>query len=166
MWHTGWAESRYTVYYTLYPYFWPTLYLNVFYCMNCMIQLAHGSSTVCTSAYISSSSTTHHEEFRRTPVLWMCIWHIPVGFEGVPSCTNYYVLLTAIGLSPGGNCTIHIYTHTINRMTQNKRYTEQQWIWEYKNFGIVRAVPRLGELYHGIRLTTEEKARKNLSQGR
>ena len=29
----------------------------------------------------------------------------------------------------------------------------------------MRAVPRLGELYPGIRLTTEEKARKNLSQG-
>ena len=29
----------------------------------------------------------------------------------------------------------------------------------------MRAVPRLGELYPGIRLTTEEEARKNLSQG-
>jgi len=30
----------------------------------------------------------------------------------------------------------------------------------------VRAVPRLCELYPGICLTSEEKARKNLSQGR
>jgi len=30
----------------------------------------------------------------------------------------------------------------------------------------VRAVPRLGYLYPGICLTTEEKARKNLIQGR
>jgi hypothetical protein len=29
----------------------------------------------------------------------------------------------------------------------------------------VRAVPRLGELYPGICLTAEEKARKNLNQG-
>jgi hypothetical protein len=29
----------------------------------------------------------------------------------------------------------------------------------------VRAVPQLGELYPGICRTTEEKARKNLSQG-
>jgi len=29
----------------------------------------------------------------------------------------------------------------------------------------VRAVPRLGELFFGICLTTEEKARKNLSHG-
>jgi hypothetical protein len=31
--------------------------------------------------------------------------------------------------------------------------------------GRVRAVPRLCELYIGICLTTEKKARKNLSQG-
>jgi hypothetical protein len=30
----------------------------------------------------------------------------------------------------------------------------------------VRAVPRLGELYSGICLTTEEKARENLSQSK
>jgi hypothetical protein len=33
------------------------------------------------------------------------------------------------------------------------------------NLGRVRAVPRLCELYPGICLKTEEKARKNLSQG-
>ena len=69
-------------------------------------------------------------------------------------------LLTVIGLSPGGSSTVHIYTQTIHRTTQNKQYIEQ-----HNNFGRVRAVPRLGELYPGICLTTEEKARKNLSQG-
>jgi hypothetical protein len=68
-------------------------------------------------------------------------------------------LLTAIGLPPGGSCTVHIYTQTIHRTTQNKQYTEQ-----HNNFGRVRAVPRLGELYPGVCLTTEEKAQKNLSQ--
>jgi hypothetical protein len=34
-------------------------------------------------------------------------------------------LLTAIGLSPGGGSTLHIYTQTIHRMTQNKQYVEQ-----------------------------------------
>jgi hypothetical protein len=68
-------------------------------------------------------------------------------------------LLTANGLSPGGSSTVHIYTKTIDRTTQNKQYTEQ-----HNNFGRVRAVPRLGELYPDICLTTEEKARKNLSQ--
>jgi hypothetical protein len=34
-------------------------------------------------------------------------------------------LLTAIGLTPGGSCTVHIYTQTILRTTQNKEYVEQ-----------------------------------------
>jgi hypothetical protein len=62
-------------------------------------------------------------------------------------------LLTAIGLTPGGSSTVHIYT-------QNKQYTER-----HKNFGTVRAVPRLGELYPGIWLTAEEKHGKTLRQG-
>jgi len=48
-------------------------------------------------------------------------------------------LLTAIGLSPGGRSTVHIYTQTIHRTIQNKQYIEQ-----HNNFGRVRAVPRLG----------------------
>jgi len=36
---------------------------------------------------------------------------------------------------------------------------------QHNNFGRGRAVPRLGELYPGICLATEEIARKNLSQG-
>jgi len=62
-------------------------------------------------------------------------------------------LLTAIGLSPGGSSTVHIYTQTIHRTIQNKEYIER-----HDNFGRVRAVPRLGELYAGIYLTTEKKA--------
>ena len=38
--------------------------------------------------------------------------------------SNIY-LLTAIGLSPGGSSTVHIYTQTIHRTTQNKQYIEQ-----------------------------------------
>jgi hypothetical protein len=34
-------------------------------------------------------------------------------------------LLTAIGFSPGGSSTVHIYTQTAHRTTQNKQYTEQ-----------------------------------------
>jgi hypothetical protein len=70
-------------------------------------------------------------------------------------------LLTAIGLPSGGSCTVHIYTQTIHRTTQNEQYLEQ-----HKNCRRLRAVPRLGELYPGICLTTEEKARKTLSQGK
>ena len=66
--------------------------------------------------------------------------------------------LTAIGLTPGGSSTVHIYAQTIQRMTQNKQYIE------HRNFGRVQAVPHLYRLYPGICLTTVEKARKNLSQ--
>jgi hypothetical protein len=69
-------------------------------------------------------------------------------------------LLNVIGLSPGGRSTVHIYTQTIHRTIENKQYIEQ-----HNNFGRVQAVPRLGWLYPGICLTTEEKAQKNLSQG-
>jgi hypothetical protein len=48
-------------------------------------------------------------------------------------------VLTAIGLSPGGSSTVHIYTQTIQRTTQNNQYIEQ-----HNNFGRVQAVPRLG----------------------
>ena len=48
-------------------------------------------------------------------------------------------LLTAIGLSPGGRSTVHIYTQIIYRTIQNKQYIEQ-----HSNFGRVRAVPRFG----------------------
>jgi len=34
-------------------------------------------------------------------------------------------LLTAIGLTPGGSSTVHIYTKTIHETTQNKQYIEQ-----------------------------------------
>jgi len=69
-------------------------------------------------------------------------------------------LFTAIVLTSGGSSTVQIYTQTVHRTTQNKQY-----IVQHKNFGRVRAVPRLCELYPGICLTAKEKTRKNLSQG-
>ena len=69
-------------------------------------------------------------------------------------------LLTAIGLTPCGSSTVHIYTQTVHRTTKNKQYIEQ-----HKRFGMVRAVPRLCGFCPGICLKTEEKSRKNFSQG-
>ena len=72
-------------------------------------------------------------------------------------------MLTAIGLTPGGSSKLHIDTQTIHRttkLTQTIHRTTQ-----LTNLGRVRAKPRLCEFYPGICLTTEEKARKNLSQG-
>jgi hypothetical protein len=79
-------------------------------------------------------------------------------------------LLTAIGLTPDGSSTVHIYTQTIRRTTQlttlvgrlsGIRTQSSQTKINLR----VRAVPRLCELYPGTCLTTEEKARKNLSRG-
>ena len=39
-------------------------------------------------------------------------------------------LLSAIGLSPGGSSTVHIYTQTIHRTIQNKQYIEQHKHWK------------------------------------
>jgi len=50
---------------------------------------------------------------------------------------------------------------------KNKQYIEQQKNKEqHRNYERVRAVPHLCGFYPGICLITEEKARKNLSQGR
>jgi len=50
--------------------------------------------------------------------------------KALPFCWTYDMrfmiyLLTAIGLSPGGSSTVHIYTQTIHRTTQNKQYIEK-----------------------------------------
>jgi len=43
-------------------------------------------------------------------------------------------LLTAIGLTPGGSSTVHIYTQTVHRTTQNKQYIEEHNnLWECIN---------------------------------
>jgi hypothetical protein len=39
-------------------------------------------------------------------------------------------LLTAIGLPHGGSSTAHIYTQTVHRTTQNKRYIKQKFLEE------------------------------------
>ena len=66
-------------------------------------------------------------------------------------------LLTAIGLTPGGSSTVHIYTQTMHRTTQKfKRERERE------RERTVQAVPRLCKLYPDICLTTEEKAWENL----
>ena len=44
--------------------------------------------------------------------------------------------LHTIGFPDDGSSTVHIYTQTVYRTTENKQYTEQ-----HKNFGRVRTVP-------------------------
>jgi len=58
-------------------------------------------------------------------------------------------------LPPGGSNTVHIYTHNDTKQTIHRTI---------EKFGRVPAVPHLCGFYPSIRLTTEEKARKNLGQ--
>jgi len=54
-------------------------------------------------------------------MIWYDIWYDMIGYDTIH-------LLTAIGLTPAGSSTVHIYTQTIHRTTQNKQYIQQ-----YKN---------------------------------
>ena len=60
-------------------------------------------------------------------------------------------LLTAIGLTLGGSTTVHIYTPTAHRTTQNKQYIE-----EHNNLWECGPCPALAT----FTLTNEEKSRK------
>ena len=69
--------------------------------------------------------------------------------------TNMIYLLTAIGLSPGGSSTVHIYTQTIHRTTQNKQYIEQ-----HNNLGECGPCPVLARFTLAFALQLRKKHRK------
>ena len=64
-------------------------------------------------------------------------------------------MLTAIGLSPGGSSTVHIYTQTIHRTTQNKQYLEQ-----HNNLGECGPCPVLASYTLAFALQLRKKYRK------
>jgi len=61
-------------------------------------------------------------------------------------------LLTAIGLSPGGSSTVHIYTQTVHRTTQNKQCIEQ-----HNNLGECGPCPVLASYTLAFALQLREK---------
>jgi len=61
-------------------------------------------------------------------------------------------LLTAIGLSRGGSSTLHIYTQTIHRTTQNKQYIEQ-----HSSLGKCRLCPILASYILAFALQLRKK---------
>jgi hypothetical protein len=77
----------------------------------------------------------------------------------LPSNYDMIYLLTATGLSPGGSSTVHIYTQTIHRTTQNKQYIEQH------NNAECRPCPVLANYTLAFALQLRKKHGKNLSQG-
>jgi len=60
---------------------------------------------------------------------------------------------------------VAVVQNTFTHKQYTERHKTKKYIEQHKHFGRVRAVPRLGELYPGICLTTEEKAWKKVSQG-
>jgi len=100
-----------------------------------------GSSKIPSEVHKLTNSIGNKEEF---PEDWKESIIVPAYKKGdrtvvIKGAYDMIYLLTAIGLSPGGSSTVHIYTQTIYRTIQNKQYIEQ-----HNNFGRVRAVPRLG----------------------
>jgi hypothetical protein len=72
---------------------------------------------------------------------------------------NIIYLLTAIWLSPGGITNLH--TNNTQNNTNNNRKTQIT-----NNVEECEPCPVFASFYPGICLTTEEKARKNLNQGK
>ena len=86
-------------------------------------------------------------------MIWYMIWYDMIWYDMI--WYDIY-LLTAIGLPLGGSSTVHIYIQTIHRTTK------QQYTQPHKYVGRMGAAPGPCELFPGICLATEEKARKNL----
>ena len=63
--------------------------------------------------------------------IWYMTWHDMIWYVICMIWYDTIYLLTAIGLSPGGSSTVHIYTQKIHRTIQNKQYTEQHNETEY-----------------------------------
>ena len=73
-----------------------------------------------------------------------------------PMIYNIFV----VGLSAGGSSAVPIYTQTIHRTTQNKRYIEQ-----HNNLGECGPCPVLASYTLAFVLQLRKNAQKNLSQG-
>ena len=71
-------------------------------------------------------------------------------------------LSNAVGLTPGGSSAVHIYTQTVHRTTQIQ--TKHRTTQITTNLEECGPCPISASFNPGICLTTEEKARKNLSQ--
>jgi hypothetical protein len=73
------------------------------------------------------------------------------------------IYLTAIGLTPGGNSTVHIYTQTIHRTTQSTQTIHRTT--QFTNEEDCGSCPVFARYTLGTCLSSEEKAWKNLCQG-
>ena len=86
-------------------------------------------------------------------MIWYMTWHDEIWYDDM----IWYIFNCNCVATRWQQYSTHLHTNS----TQND--TNKQYIEQHKNFGRVRAVPRLCGLYPGICLTTQEKARKNTS---
>jgi hypothetical protein len=94
-----------------------------------------------------------HTTSHNLVLIWICNCAWPVVYDMI---WYIYIYLTAVGFTPGGSSTSHIYRQTVHLHTNSTHNTE------IEKLGSAGRAPSC-ELYPGICLTTEEKSRKNLS---
>jgi hypothetical protein len=82
-----------------------------------------------------------------------------LALAAILSYSNIIYILSAIGLSPVGST--HLHTNNTQNNTNNNRTTQIT-----NNVEECRPYPVFASFYPGICLTTEEKTRKNHSQGK
>jgi hypothetical protein len=96
----------------------------------------------------------------------ICILPTPCSYDmmryDITYMIRYMIYLTETGMTTGNSNKINIYTQTIYRTTQSTQIIHTTTIHWLRR---VRTVPGLCEVCPGICRTTEEKARKTLSQG-
>ena len=61
---------------------------------------------------------------RRNGIIQRAVSIVTELIPGLPRIYDIH-LLTAIGLTPGGSSTVHIYTQTVHRKVQKQQYIEQ-----------------------------------------
>jgi hypothetical protein len=82
-----------------------------------------------------NNNNRFHLQYENPVLLLLLLWALCFPALTINCWYDMMYLLTAIALKAGGSRTVHIYTQTIHRTTQNKKCIEQ-----HKNFGRVRAV--------------------------
>ena len=94
----------------------------------------------------------------------VCITHKCLVLQDMICDMIWYILLTAIGLTPRGSSTVHIYTQTIHRTIQSTQTIPRTT--QLTNWKECGPCPVFARYTLASALQMREKHGKNLSQGR
>jgi len=132
MWYMIWCDMIYGIWYDIwYDAIWYILYMiryciwcDIWYDVICYDMIYHIIYDIrCDIWYDVIWCDIWYD-------IWCDIWYDMIRYDTIYDMMWYtirydiwyamiwYILLTAIGLSPGGNSTVHIYTQTAHRTTQ------------------------------------------------